>query len=54
MKTILKSLLLVSLLISVGGCCERRCGIHKQGVQDIPQPEIDLKLNNIKKEMGGK
>ena len=54
MKSIFKSLILVSLLITVVGCCDRRCGVHKGSAQEIPQPEIELKLEKIKKEKGGK
>ena len=54
MRIIFKSLILVSALISVVGCYDKRCGINKQPVQEIQQPNIEVRLDKVKKETGGK
>ena len=52
MKTIFKSLVLLSVLVSVVGCCDRRCGVKYQ--KEAEPINLQEKLIKMKQEAGGK
>jgi len=42
------------IVISMSGCCDRRCNVHKTTMQELPQPIIQQKLEKMQIEKGGK